>query len=885
MLGLAVRLASKLPFEELGMSSEQAKQLIQEKRNPFSKYLPYLAYDPEKKLYINKDNTVGFLFIAKPLWNEIATARQNLAALIQELPDNATLSIHLISSSRIEPILQEFIRIRSMRNDPLIRKAAEQYAEFLRKAAKHGLPHALGTPVRDLYVIISLKFPKGTIADELLPEYRTSIHESLKRVTINCIDLEPDILIRILFDLFNGRWFDIEWNEHKPISSQIILADTPVEFNWNYLKLGSGYWAFVTPKTLPREFYPAIIGELTGPTDGPQSDSRQLPGHFIATLVVVKNEKLSRDLQKKATLFQRQVSNEGQKSLLARLLGEYYEEHTQALMELEEGKRFFYSFMVFMVQGEDEVRCKKASQRTKILLEEYGFPAQEERGILPILFLMSLPFGCCLRGSDIDVLDRHFVTGPEQAAALAPIVGEISGFGEPAMLFVGRKGQLVTFNPFTHAAPNKNCIIFGESGRGKSVNMNLMVYALYASGAAVYIVDLGYSYLKQCKIHKGQYIDFSFEKPVCLNPFAFVNENDPEDVQDTLNAVSDMVLAMAFAGKPEGATKEHKALVRYAVQYAWREFGKEACIDHIHEYLAKFPYRCGEEIDDICLEDGNIQSIVSGSGNVTSSCVPNLREEAQKLGFSLFEWTSKGTYGPWFNGKPNIDLTGTDFLVLEMEKLKRDKLLMALVTHAVLNVVTALLYLTDRSKKKFILVEECGQLLSEASNLAAMVTEAYRRVRKYGGAIATVFQSPYDLDGLGVAGKVVTGNTAFWFFAPSSQYAAIKEDAKHFGLDDFIVERLKTIELVKPRYGEIGLKTPWGFGVVRTVMDGFTYYLVTTDPDDWAKVENLQKELIIKMREKYPELSEEEIERQALAEALSILGKERDEQFRKRFIG
>ena len=130
MLGLMVKLTSKLPFEELGMSSEQAKQLIQEKRNPFSKYLPYLAYDPEKKLYINKDNTVGFLFIAKPLWNEVATARQNLAALIQELPDNATLSIHLISSSRIEPILQEFIRIRSTRNDPLIKKQQNNMPNF-----------------------------------------------------------------------------------------------------------------------------------------------------------------------------------------------------------------------------------------------------------------------------------------------------------------------------------------------------------------------------------------------------------------------------------------------------------------------------------------------------------------------------------------------------------------------------------------------------------------------------------------------------------------------------------------------------------------------------------------------------------------------------------
>ncbi len=921
MFWFSNRILQRLAGESAGITDSEIKKILSV-RHPFSAYLPYLSYDPELKVYRNKDGTLGYLFVGKPLWGEIREARTNLASLLHSLPEEGVLSVHLISSPHVEPILRAYLDLRSARTDPLVREAAESYVRFLREATEKGIPHCLGIPLRDFWLLVSVKFPEKGIDPSFLREHRASVMESVRRMMLGAADCEPEFLLQLLHFLFNGKRLEgVGYDGRRPISSQVIAADSPVEFGWDRIRLGSGFWGFVTPKGLPAEFHPAVVTELSGPTDGPRSDGKQIPGHFIFTLVVYRSDKVHGEIYRKAGLFGKQATGEGGKSMLGRLIGEYYEEHSRAVTEIETGARFLYAIPVMMIQGSSESECRRNLQRARNLFDEHGFPSQEERGILPVLFLLSLPFGCSLRFRDFSVLDRHFVLKPEEAAGLAPLVGEIQGLGAPAVVFVGRKGQLVTFDPFDHRAPNKNMVVIGSTGGGKSVNLNLIVNALYSSGAAVYIIDLGYSYVKQCRLYGGSFIDFSAEEPVCLNPFGFINEEDPEDVANSLSAISELVLGMIFAGSGEksagsgekgsfSVSKEQRALVRYAVEFAWNEFGKDAGVDHVYIYLAKFPYLCGREIEDICtggdtaedLEDAirrirefkererepeerpRLEEVIRRRReqltpeSLQSSCIPNLREEAQRMAFALYAWTSEGRYGRWFNGRPNMDLS-SDFVVLEMEKLKRDPALMAIVTLAVLNAVTASLYLGGREKRKFVLVEECGILLEEAPYLVTMVKEAYRRARKYNGAIATVFQSPYDLHNLGPAAQTITANTAHWLLLPSDQYESIAKDerTRHFGFDEYMAKRLSTVQLVKPRYGELGLKTVGGFGVVRTVMNGFLYYLVTTDPDDLNRIEEKKRAILAELG------GGREAEREALARAIRELGEERDRVFSEKF--
>jgi len=563
---------------------------------------------------------------------------------------------------------------------------------------------------------------------------------------------------------------------------------------------------------------------------------------------------------------------------MGRLMGEYYVEFSNAAVEMEKGTTYLAYIPILAVRAESQSDLRRNLQRAKDAWREQGFVTQEEKGSLQaLLFLLSLPMGCSLRYKDLAFLDRHFVDIPRTIACMCPIVGEISGLGKPAQLFITRKGQLVTFDLFNDIAPSKNFIVMGTSGGGKSVNMNLLIKSMYSADAKVFIMDLGYSYLRLCKMVGGDYIDFSYEEPLCLNPFSFINPDNKEDVEGSLAMIVDMVLSIVFSGLPEGSRhlkKEHRDLVKYAVRYAWEEFGTEAGIDHIYEYLSKFPALCGEERNAFCkIQDGE------------EVCLTDFKKEAQALAFALHSWTSQEAYGKWFNGTANIDFS-KDFIVLEMERLERNKLLMSIITMSCLHAVTANLYLTRRAKRKIILMEECGIMFEDAPYLTGVVKEAYRRVRKYGGAIGTVFQSPYDFHNIGPAAKTIAANTPYWFLLPCDQYEAVIKDPelKYFGFEEWEIPYLKSIQLVKPRYGEIYLRTPSGCGVVRTVLDGFHYYLITTDPRDFEKINSAFEKAKEEFEKEYGRKPDKTEERKIMAEVLVKLGKERDEEFKEKFL-
>src|SRR3546814_14895485 len=88
----------------------------------------------------------------------------------------------------------------------------------------------------------------------------------------------------------------------------------------------------------------------------------------------------------------------------------------------------------------------------------------------------------------------------------------------PALLYVGRKGQLVTLDLFDPRINNYNFVVAAESGAGKSFLLNDLCRQYYAQNALIRIIDIGGSYRKLCTLCSGRYIDVGEERLV-LNPF------------------------------------------------------------------------------------------------------------------------------------------------------------------------------------------------------------------------------------------------------------------------------------------------------------------------------------------------------------------------------
>jgi conjugal transfer ATP-binding protein TraC len=121
-----------------------------------------------------------------------------------------------------------------------------------------------------------------------------------------------------------------------------------------------------------------------------------------------------------------------------------------------------------------------------------------------------------------------------------------------------------------------------------------------------------------------------------------------------------------------------------------------------------------------------------------------LFEAASKLAFNIREFTSQGVHARFFTGPSTFDIRQDEFVVLELEHLKVQPELYRVVTLLVINAVTQDLYLSDRSRPRLIIFDEAWQFMGEAAMLAPVISEGYRRARKYQGSFMVITQSLFD---------------------------------------------------------------------------------------------------------------------------------------------
>jgi len=237
------------------------------------------------------------------------------------------------------------------------------------------------------------------------------------------------------------------------------------------------------------------------------------------------------------------------------------------------------------------------------------------------------------------------------------------------------------------------------------------------------------------------------------------------------------------------------------IGYAYTNYGNESDINSIYEYLINFTKYADEILDFNC--DDNPE------------CTADLNLLASKLAFNLREFTSHGVFGKWFNGPATLNISQDDFVVLELEELKKQDDLFNVVTLQLLNYVSQDLYLSDRSRKRLIIFDEAWQFFREGSMLKNVIEEGYRRARKYGGSFTTITQSLLDLEMFGDIGNVLKENSAFKFYLESSAFGKAKEK-KIIDYEDFLLRILKSVKSPKPRYSEIFMDTP--AGVVKNIL-------------------------------------------------------------------
>lgn len=781
-----------------GVTRSELDQLT--KRDRFSEYFPWIAYDPKKQIYLNTDNTFGMMWECAPLAFACKTTIKTLEGLFRvNLPDGAIMQFILFADPFVMHTVDAYTSMKS-RDSKLVRDVSDNVSRFFYEGVE-GLGCLNGIPIRNFRLFFTVKFPVKDSPNVNMEEVYGTIQEVLRGAGLSPDAVEPGQLLDWLRRMLNEDPSSnpTYYDERNIIRKQVLLG-TPVEKRFTSLKFGSRHFRCITPKSLPMNGDPIQTNQLFGGIMGMATDSDQIRTPFFFTLnILLRNQKNKLHTKCNLVLQQQGVGS------FAPSLARKKDEYLWAVDELERGTKFYRIIPIMWVYGSDEWLVNESITRAKRVWEGQGYVMQEDRGILPILFISSLPFGLYDNGSNIDTLDRDHIMPVDSIAVTLPVQGDFSGLGKPVMLFAGRKGNLFGLDIFNKGVNNHNAMVCASSGAGKSFFINYLVYNYFSMNAKIRIIDIGGSYKKMTKLFGARYLDFSEDSQVCLNPFT--NIIDPEY---DIPVIAPIVAQMVFSSGKTIPSETEMTLIKGAVRWAWHQEGNNADIDTVYEYLVNF--------DHYSSEGGEI------------------KEAASRLAFNLADFKSDGTFGRFFNGKSSLDISNDEFVVLELEHLKSRKELFRVVTLQVINAVTQDLYLSDKSDQRLIVFDEAWQFLGESSTLKEVIEEGYRRARKYGGSFTIITQSVLDMKLFGGVGDVIRNNSAFKFFLESSDFEKALNE-KLLDYDEFTMRILKSTKSNKPKYSEIFMDTPFGAGVGRLAVDPFSYYVFTSDASEISEIE------------------------------------------------
>ncbi len=783
-------------------------------RKRFSEYLPWIAYDGETKAYLCADNTAGFIFECSPLAFAGEKTADTLEGLLRlNVPEGSVLQFILVADDYVDHYVDTYRSLKA-RDNELVRRSAERFGSFLLEGTE-GLEKLNNMPVRDFRLVVAFKLPvqhwggdPGAVA-----ELRSAIFEILSGAHLFPSVMECEGLVAWMRRLFNGSRSSNAYNDDIPINRQLIFAETPIEKTMKHVRIGERYFRCTTPRTVPKEIDLMQANLIFGGIWGVHQDMNQYRTPFIYTLnILFSNLRAKLHAKCNAILQQHAVGS------FARQHQARQEEHEWAVGELEKGRRFLRVMPLLWVYGEDEKSVGESLVRAKRLWEDCGYVMQEDRGILPILFISALPLGLYNTGGNVDNLDRDFIAPSDTIASLLPTQGDFAGGGRPELLLVGRKGQVCGIDIFDKGANNNNIFVTAQTGAGKSFFVNYLVYNYYGAGAKIRIIDIGDSYRKNTMLFKARYLDFGEER-ISINPFCHIVDKEYD-----LPVIAQIVAQMAYSTSEKAIpTDTEIQLLNNAVKWAYENEGEEAEIDHVYRYLKSYPAHARDDGKEM---EGGFSEELSAI--------------AHRLAFNMREFARGGAYEVFFNGRSPFDIHNDEFVVLELGKLEQQRSLFNVTVLQIINAVTNDFYRSDRSEKKLVIFDEAWQFLRDSPIIQKVIEDGYRKARKYSGSFSVVTQSINDLELFGRVGKVIYSSSAFKFYLQADDIEKAK-NAKVIDYGDFEITLLKSVRQNRPKYSEIFMDTPFGSGVARLVVDPFSYWIYTSAPDDNKLIETVME--------------------------------------------
>lgn len=278
---------------------------------------------------------------------------------------------------------------------------------------------------------------------------------------------------------------------------------------------------------------------------------------------------------------------------------------------------------------------------------------------------------------------------------------------------------------------NKNGIMIGPSGTGKSYWLNGFVLQSIILGFDITLIDIGGSYKSMILLNGGKYFDSRDIEKFAFNPFLcqkdksgkYIYHNydpdDPEATKDTINLIASIIVVI-WKGKKEIDETEWVLL--------------EKSITSFYDYVNCKP---GEILPSIRTYREYLETY-------EQDAFSRQRFDVNEL-ILLLETYAIGQYAFLLNGTENIDLTNEPLVCFDMEDASKKKYF-PIVSLIVLNMTSEKIKKLRGIKKRLIIDEALDFLLDE--NMGTFIAYLYRTYRKKEGGIMLAAQNVDFIDNI-----------------------------------------------------------------------------------------------------------------------------------------
>lgn len=804
-----------------------------------SSVLPYEYYDEDNRLFFN-DDSYGFMLEVTPATGLSADNIRVIAGILGSNVDPLTdMQFMLYASPDIYPQLNRWYKARASMaararreqgagadEHAIYEELARRRVDYLSGGIWKSLLSDEALVVRDFRLFVTAQRPlpeNGKPRDieiEQLDRLRSGLSGTYKSVGLSSRDVDATGLINLMDTILNPRKIrtdQLRWQEDVELRDQMMEPDTATYIGAHGLLFENGDERRDVRCYAVREYPRSWAGWLGGDLIGDlMNNNRRLSCPFLTSMTIHFPDQVQASATAKTKSMRATQMSESDMGKHIPSWNDKREEWQFVAQKLEQGHtlaRINYQTILFAPEG----RGNQCEQELLGIYKSAGWQLAKESYISPPAFLSALPL-CA--GPKLDkestalIRWRSFLTWT--AANVAPMIGEWKGDGSPLLLLIGRRGQIISVDPWQNKAGNYNIAASAASGAGKSVLTEELITSVLGVGGRSWVFDRGRSYEHLCHLLGGQFIEFSPHSDICLNPFSNIKNwagvpdeklpFDEADDEERAGAEGVMLKYIVAQMINPDETPDPKTMgwIERALNTVWKEHGTEGDITAVRDVLAA-----------------------------------SNDQRQQDLADTLYPYTRDGFFGRYFNGPANLDLN-KDFVVLETQELDSRPELQSVVVLLLMLKITQAMYLGERERRKLCVIDEAWKLMGRG-NAGQFIEEGYRTARKFEGSFMTLTQRVNDYYKSGTAQAALDNADYLYLLRQKPESIRQLIESKRLPTGEESADLLASINTRQGLYSEVAIVGPDGLGIGRLVLDPFTEKLYSSRGTEYEAIQRMLK--------------------------------------------